>query len=174
MKKLLILLFFSIFLLFGCSESEDPQAALILDEANKASMEGDYQLATELLTEIMNKYPNTTAAKIAAEQYDTFNNFAQRSKEEKTKEIVDKVKHVARAVELYKHQKGKFPNSLDDLIPKYLPSRAYDVWDNLILYKKYKKGYIIASFGKDGVPGGSKNNKDIFLQDGNIVPSLDF
>lgn len=170
--SLIALIFFAI--LISCADNKNPQADIILEEAHKASMEGDYQLASGLLEEIINKYPNTAAANIAAEEYDTFKNFAQRSKEERTREIVDKIKHVARAVELYNHQKGGFPESLDVLIPKYIPSRAYDMWDNLILYKKMGKGYAIGSFGKDGIPGGSGNNKDIFLQNGIIVPSITF
>jgi len=157
----------------SCSDNQSPQADLILGEAHKASMNGDYQLASSLLEEIINKYPNTSAANIAAEEFDTFKNFAIRAKEEKPREVIDKIKQVARAVELYNHQKGKFPKNLDVLIPKYLPTRPYDSWDNLILYKKTKKGYMIACFGKDGVPGGNGNSKDFFLQNGKIVPSLE-
>ncbi len=173
MKHIFVATFLTICLLISCSDNENPQADLILEEAHKASMEGDYGLASTLLEEIINKYPNTSAASIAAEEYDTFKNFAQRAKEEKTRELIDKVKQVAKAVESYKYKKGKLPKDLDELIPKYLPSRVMDIWDNPILYKKLKNGYIIACFGKDGIPGGSGNNKDIFFQNGKIVPSLD-
>jgi hypothetical protein len=172
LKYFFTLIFLTVFLLISCANNENPQADLILEEAHKASMEGDYGLASTLLEEIINKYPNTSAASIAAEEYDTFKNFAQRAKEEKTRELVDKVKQVAKAVESYKYKKGKLPKNLDELIPKYLPSRVTDIWDNPILYKQLKGGYIIASFGKDGIPGGTGNNKDIFFQNGKIVSSL--
>ncbi|SUI75454.1 type II secretion system major pseudopilin GspG [Shewanella morhuae] len=77
------------------------------------------------------------------------------------------------AIDTYRLDNGDFPDSLDELrksdkstwdgpyLPKALPM---DPWGNAYIYKKPGEGgapYYMASYGKDGQPGGEDDNADI-------------
>jgi hypothetical protein len=57
------------------------------------------------------------------------------------------------AIERYRLATGKVPDSLEELVPKYLeavPIDPFDPDEKPLRYVKIKKGYIIYSIGEDG------------------------
>jgi len=83
------------------------------------------------------------------------------------------VKHVAQyqslllmqtalAVEMYRNDKGQLPESLDGLVPQYLPAVPEDFSsEGKIRYAKDTKGYRLWSVGRDG-----KDNGGVVLMEG--------
>jgi hypothetical protein len=64
---------------------------------------------------------------------------------------------VAIAVERYRLANGKLPDSLDDLVPKFLESVPIDPFDAKPLkYKKFGPGFVIYSVGEDLSDDGGK------------------
>ncbi|MDR1925977.1 MAG: type II secretion system protein GspG [Planctomycetaceae bacterium] len=59
--------------------------------------------------------------------------------------------YVSSALELYQHDNGNYPDSLDAIVPKYLGEIPIDPFsiDNKFTYKKTDTGYILYSFGTD-------------------------
>ncbi|BBB31733.1 hypothetical protein TTHT_0086 [Thermotomaculum hydrothermale] len=171
MKKLLLLFAATIFLLSGvsCEKKEPPKAALILKKADYFYEKGDFRKALLLYKHVMEAYPETKSGKIAAENYVRYSQMLQSEIEANKKINFDRTKKLARAVELYYRDHRRYPNSVTDLIPKYIPKKIVDVWGNPIVYKKTKDGYVVACFGKDGIIGGIDEDTDFFIQNGEVV-----
>lgn len=172
MKWLAALLMGAALLMSSCGSNETPEAAFLLDEAHQASNRGDYTQAVKLLGQIINQYPGSKEAAIASEEYDTFKDLFRYEVEARKQAEVQAIKKVGRAVEIFHQKRQRYPENLDVLIPRYLPARVKDPWGNPIFYKKSQNGYMIACFGKDGVPGGLEENRDVFIQNGQFVPKL--
>ncbi len=171
MKRALVVLVACLCLL-GCKSNESPEAAFLLEEAHAASNRGDYTQAVDLLERIINDYPGTREASIAAEEYDTFKDLFQYEVEARKQAVERALTKVGRSVEVYHRERGRYPANMDELVPRYLPQRVEDPWGNPIFYKRSSNGYIIACFGKDGIPGGSDEERDLFVQNGQFVTSL--
>lgn len=61
------------------------------------------------------------------------------------------------AVERYRIAQGRLPDTLKDLVPKYLPAVPEDPFDGRpIRFKHLKTGYVLYSVGADGVDNGGK------------------
>lgn len=172
MRWLALLLMGAALLMISCGPKETPEAAFLLDEAHQASNRGDYTQAVKLLGQIINQYPGSKEAAIASEEYDTFKDLFRYEVEARKQAEMQAVKKVGRAVEIFHQKKRRYPENLDVLIPHYLPNRVKDPWGNQVFYKKSQNGYMIACFGKDGVPGGQEENRDVFIQNGQFVSKL--
>jgi general secretion pathway protein G len=85
-----------------------------------------------------------------------------------------KIKEIEKAIDYFKMDNNRLPNSLDELrhCPpdvEYWPQGGYlkeeplDGWNREFEYRPGEgtKGYIIISYGADGQPGGEGNNADI-------------
>jgi hypothetical protein len=63
--------------------------------------------------------------------------------------------HAALSVERYRIANGALPDSLSDLVPKFLSEIPTDPFDGQPLrYKKLAKGYVVYSVGEDGKDDG--------------------
>ena len=73
------------------------------------------------------------------------------------------------SIKLYKLRKGKLPDSLNELIPDFLPGPDLprDGWDKEFQYSRIdKKTFDIWSLGADGEEGGTDtHDADIHLED---------
>jgi general secretion pathway protein G len=85
-----------------------------------------------------------------------------------------KMKEIEKAIDLFKLDNNRLPNSLDELMHRppdvdywpqggYLKEKPLDAWNREFEYRTGEghKGYIIISYGADGQPGGEGNNADI-------------
>ncbi|GEM_PF-2322252 len=153
----------------SCEKKEPPKATLLLKKADYFYEKGDLKKAIFLYKQLMEAFPDTKSGKVAAENYIRYSEMLNAEIEANKKINFDRTKSLARAVELYYRDHRKYPDSVDDLIPDYIPKRVTDVWGNPIIYKKLSKGYIVACFGKDGIIGGKDEDTDFFIQDGEIV-----
>jgi general secretion pathway protein G len=76
------------------------------------------------------------------------------------------------AIESYIAEKGVPPETLEELVPKYLseiPLR--DGWGNEFIYEvgEDNQTYSLISLGKDGVEGGEGFNADIVVENGEFI-----
>jgi general secretion pathway protein G len=67
-------------------------------------------------------------------------------------------------VELYKADKDRYPESLQDLVPKYMDEVPKDGWNRPLIYRPQgtRGAYDIVSLGEDGLPGGEGANADLW------------
>ena len=69
---------------------------------------------------------------------------------------------VQRAVHNYVSETGKLPTTLEDM-DKFLDSHfSVDGWGHPMILEVGSRDLVIGSFGRDGVPGGEGENRDMF------------
>ncbi len=175
MRRFVLFFALTIFMLSGvsCEKKEPPRAVLMLQKADFFYEKGQLRKALYLYKQLMESYPNTKSGKVAADNYVRYSQMLQTEIEANKKINFDRTKQLARAVELYFRDYRKYPDSVEDLIPKYIPKKITDVWGNPIVYKKTKDGYVVACFGKDGIIGGIDEDTDFFIQNGEVVSTPD-
>ena len=84
-----------------------------------------------------------------------------KAKAELTKAAISKLKG---EVELYKADKSRYPESLQELVPKYMDEVPKDGWDRPFIYRPQgtRGAFDIVSLGEDGLPGGDGVNTDLW------------
>ena len=67
-------------------------------------------------------------------------------------------------VELYRADMNRYPESLQDLVPRYLDEVPKDGWDRPFIYRSQgtRGAFDIVSLGEDGLPGGEGVNADLW------------
>ncbi|MDP8215231.1 MAG: type II secretion system major pseudopilin GspG [Candidatus Euphemobacter frigidus] len=78
------------------------------------------------------------------------------------------IKNIELALGMYFADHYSYPDSLSPLVPKYLPKVPKDPWGNPYFYSsvsQHSQEVDIASYGKDGVAGGTGDNADIMNWD---------
>ena len=68
------------------------------------------------------------------------------------------------ALDMYYADNYKYPDSLAGLVPDYIKKVPNDPWKNPYYYtstSQHGQGVDLASYGKDGAPGGTGDNADI-------------
>lgn len=68
------------------------------------------------------------------------------------------------ALDMYYADNYKYPDSLSELVPDYIKKVPNDPWKNPYYYSsvsQHGQDVDLASYGKDGAPGGTGENADI-------------
>jgi tetratricopeptide (TPR) repeat protein len=69
--------------------------------------------------------------------------------------------HLAFALAAYRHDHGKYPNELADLMPKYLPQIPEDLFSGKgLIYRPAENGYLLYSVGPNGKDDGGRARDD--------------
>jgi len=91
-------------------------------------------------------------------------NIGQKDVVAKTRLTEAQIKLLKGDVELYKIENNRFPESLQDLVPKYRDEVPKDGWDRPFQYRVpgIRGPFDIVSLGEDGVLGGQGANADLW------------
>ena len=170
-------------LAFGCSNAEERQAAELYDEARRLDALQEFDKEIEILRRITIEFDGTETAVEALRDIEEIRKLeVQNAKNEKAK-MQSIFTRNATALDTFFTTLGRYPDTKDELSQiKSIKTDWKDVWGNPIFYKAYKSApddelaaknlYVLASFGKDGLPGGSASDEDIFFQNGEVTGSL--
>ena len=78
---------------------------------------------------------------------------------------------IRRQVEQYYRENGNVPVDLSFLGKGSRILRNTDAWGNIIVYRKLGDGRAeLTSFGRDGIPGGTEQGKDIHIMISVVSP----
>lgn len=157
-------------------DGRERAANRIYDEAELLAVAGDHSGAAERFAEIVERHPGTDAARRAQPKATLYRGLAQAVTSYPSRTVSDRIIATARAVYRYRDQQGQWPDSLERLRPQFIEEPAEDPWGRPFLYKiKSKRGFILACLGADGVRGGSGDDADWYVEDGEFVrrPSLE-
>lgn len=75
------------------------------------------------------------------------------------------------ALEKYHADHGAYPEeneTLEVLVPKYLPSLPVDPWGRPYIYENNGKKPLVITFGSDGERGGDGDEQDHHQHDGHV------
>ena len=96
--------------------------------------------------------------------YNVFNQL----KEAQVKTATLDLKAISNGVDLYHVETGQWPDSLQQLVPKFVREIHKDPWGSDYAYVRTGEGYDVYSYGPDKTQGGSD---DITVHGGEAGPS---
>ncbi len=151
----------------GCREQS---AERLYVEAGKKVEKGDLAAAIDRYERILRDYPDSRAAERAKSDLVLYRGLLDASRRFPLRRAGDVVVQTARAVERFHREKGRWPSTLDELVPAYLSSKPVDPWGRLLDYRaKVGGGYVLGCLGADGAAGGEGENADLLVEDGKWV-----
>lgn len=150
----------------GC-RTDEREAERALDRAlsDTARPPADVQLELERIVET---WPGTEAARRARQELESADTIDRALARGLSLRAWDAVKAVARAVEQYKARHGRLPARLRSLVPRYLQDVPSDPWGRPIVYTREGDGYLVVSYGADGIPGGAGAGRDYVVESGRV------
>ncbi len=151
----------------GCPASGKADTAF--ESAVELVDDGALHEAKDAFDQIRKKWPKTRAAQRAAEEIEWIDALLTADARAPRSFARDSVYLVARAAEQYQMQKGYYPASLASLVPRYIDADARDPWGRPVLYQRTANGYQVICYGEDGIPGGSGDAADLFVENGALV-----
>ncbi len=167
-----ILISAALLITISCGEKEDE---LLLQEARLLQEGTEYQKAIEVYSSLIDKFPESGFANEAEKGIGFCEEMITVIRKTMAMGAVEDLKLLARACEKYKVDKNLYPDSLNILVPEYIPSVPLDPWGNAYFYRVESTGteknarYYMASFGKDGLPGGEEDDIDQIVEDGEFI-----
>jgi hypothetical protein len=156
--------------LTGCA-GDAGRADKLFGTAQQHVRAGEIEQAVEVLEQLLEQYPETPAAEQARREVLLYRGLAGAVRSYPVREARDRIVTTARALQRYRDRRRAWPDSLEQLVPKYLESFPLDPWGRELLYeaKPRGRGYHLACFGADGEPGGVDDDADWFVEDGAFV-----
>jgi len=150
----------------GCSSRQAEEAfheAVALEET--ASLEA----ARVKLEEVVRRWPDTPAAEDARREIEWIDAVLEAAAHGPSLEAWDAVRKVSRAAEEFRLAEGRYPRSLEEMIPRWLEGPVRDPWGNPVRYAPAPDGYRVVCYGSDGLPGGQGDATDLVVENGNEV-----
>jgi hypothetical protein len=172
------------FMLFSCAQQNNEIPAKLMDLQDQYAQDRNFEMAVEILQIITVDYSDSPYAEEAADLIQEYENLQKILLENQRNTIKASFQRINRALENYKTRYLAYPLTPNDLdkLPKVVIPDWQDVWGNPIRYRPtYSEdsvqrhapdGYVLASFGKDGLPGGVGTDKDYFFKDGKEVDTF--
>lgn len=150
----------------GCAERRAERAfraAIIMEESHPLPDVRD------ALQEIIKHYPKTKAAGRAQQELEWIDDVLSASARGPLLRAWDGIRQVSLAVERFRAREKRLPESLDELVPRDLANPVHDPWGVPIRFSKRGSGYVVVSYGADGLPGGAGSNTDFVIENGKFV-----
>ena len=123
----------------------------------------------ERLVQIEKRWPGTDAAAKASREIEWIDDLRHISARAPALMAWDAVREVANGVERFKLRHGRYPDRIDELVPRFLREPVVDLWDNPVQYQRHAHGYRVICFGEDGIPGGTGLASDVLVETGREV-----
>ncbi|RMF76534.1 MAG: hypothetical protein D6738_01260 [Acidobacteria bacterium] len=152
----------------GACRSPEREAQRALEQA----LADDRRPAPELRAElerIVETWPETEAARRARREIQSVDEIDRALARGLGLRAWDAVRAVARAVEQYRARHGRLPERIEDLVPRHLARLPEDPWGRPVVYTRRGRGYVVVSYGQDGLPGGSGAARDYVVDSGRVV-----
>jgi Type II secretion system (T2SS), protein G len=164
--------FASIALHVACASScggADRRADRLWRQAEERVQHGDTEGAVDRLQKIIDQYPGTPAAERAEAQIVVYRGLLSAVQEYPSRRAHESMVVLARAIEVFRRQKGRVPAALDDVAPSVIASVPMDPWNRPFSYEATATGYRLSCLGADGVPGGVAESRDLLVVDGEFL-----
>jgi len=170
--------------LIGCANKAEEQAAQMYELAGQYAKDRQFDQAIKVLQNIRINFEDTGAAGKAEDEISEYQRLKELHSNNQQTKVTTAFQNIGRALENYKVRFGFFPLMRKDLekLPPDMNPEWNDPWGRPVHYKptyssgdlpRYEPdGYILASFGADGLPGGVDVDSDYFFKDNKPVRSL--
>lgn len=152
--------------LFGCSEQRAERAFRRAAEREQTAPLAEVR---DELAGVRARWPRTRAAARAEREIEWIDAILSASARGPHLLAWDAVRKVGGAAERFRAAHRRFPDSLDEMVPRYLAGPVLDPWNEPVRYRRTPRGYQVASYGADRVPGGSGADSDLLVENGRRV-----
>jgi hypothetical protein len=143
------------FVALACAAcSRDSRAERALDAARNEVRLGRLEQAVKELDAVASEYAGTEAARAAEKDAILYRGLIEAARLDPLRRARDLLVQTARALE---RRRAALPETLD---------APLDPWGRELVYERTARGYRLASFGADGVPGGEP---DLVVENGRFV-----
>ena len=153
----------------GACASDETKAQRMTKKAVAAVEAQQLDEAIALYREAIARYPQTAAAMQAKGQITFLSGLAHSVSSFPSRTARELMVETARAVQRYRYSKGRYPDNLDDLMPRMLNEAPIDPWGTPLNYERLKNGYRLSCLGGDGRRGGEGVATDFVVVNGNFV-----
>jgi hypothetical protein len=150
---------------------EESDAEELYKQAQGQVRANEIDAAVATWQKVVRDYPTTEAAARARHDVGIYAGIDNAVRSYPVRMSQDVIIHTARALQRYRDSRRRWPDSLNRLVPRYLPEEPLDPWGRDLLYeaKPRRRGYLLACLGADGDPGGEGKDADWFVEDGEFV-----
>jgi hypothetical protein len=154
--------------------TREGKAERLLASAKEQVEQGELEKAVELYDRLLGEFAGTEAAKSAEREAVLYRGLAEAVQSYPARTARDLVLQTARAIQRYRGARRSWPGTLEDLVPQHLRKVPIDPWGRQIRYaaKKTGRGYYLGCYGEDGQSGGTHDDADWLVEDGNFVRKL--
>jgi hypothetical protein len=149
--------------------SDESKAQRIEDKATAAVEAQQLDTAIELYNDVIARYPQTQTAAHAQERITFLSGLSNSVRSFPSRTARELMVTTARAVQRYRYSKGRYPDSLDALMPRLLTEAPIDPWGRPLNFERLKNGYRLICLGGDGRRGGDGLASDFVVVNGNFV-----
>lgn len=153
----------------GCGG--DRRADRLYREASELVERGDTAAAVPKLEEILRDYPDSEAASKARREVVLYRGLSEAVAAYPVRRARDVMVQTARALERFRATRTAAPDTLQALVPSFLPEPPTDPWGRPLEYQKTARGYRLACLGSDGAAGGEGDAADLVVENGAFVKS---
>ena len=149
----------------ACADDET-KARRLEAKAIIAIEEQRLQEAIVLYRNVIDRFPGTETASHARDRITFLSGLSHSVTSFPLRTARDLMVETARAVERYRWTRGRYPDKLDDLLPKLLGQSPIDPWGRTLQYERRHNGYSLSCFGADGLSGGESDASDLVVVNG--------
>ena len=154
----------------GCSESRAARAA---DAAQSLAREGRYDEAIGMLRDVHARYPDTRAARGTRDLLVVWEGLRDAELKADRRRAKEDLTALGRALFRFHDRARRYPDSLGEL-PEGASLQLVDPWgwDYLYRVSKDRRHYRLECYGRDGLPGGSGDDRDLRIVNGTFRTDL--
>jgi hypothetical protein len=145
------------------------KAERLYRQAQERVERGDTQAAVALMQDLIDRYPDAQIAAKARDQIILYRGLAHAVESYPARRAREAMVQIARAIESYRSASGRWPSSLEDLVPSKLPSIPADPWGRAFDYAVLGRGYRLRCLGSDGSAGGEADAADVLVVNGEFT-----
>jgi hypothetical protein len=147
--------------------ADDEKKAMKLErKAVKAVEQEEIETAIALYRDVIDRFPETNTARKARERITFLSGLSHSVTSYPARTARDLMVETARALQGYLRRHGRYPDKLDDLLPKLLDESPIDPWGRPLQYRRGRNGYRLSCLGADGVGGGEDDSQDFVVVNG--------
>jgi hypothetical protein len=152
----------------ACGACGDPERVpdQLFAEASASIASGDYAEGVAGMRRILDEFPKSRAAGTVRHDWLYYEELVAIQADRLPVLAAEDLRVLGRALESYKARVGRYPANLELLSPRDLAQVPVDPWGRAYRYRIASRSCIVETFGKDGVDGGTGEDRDMRLADG--------
>ena len=122
---------------------------------------GDYSQGVARMRRILDEFPESRAATKVRDDWAYYEELLAIELDRLPVLAAEDLRTLGRAVEQYRRRLGRLPENLEALLPLEIERVPVDPWGRPYRYRITPRTYVVETLGKDGVDGGTGEDRDM-------------